>query len=58
MTPIIRAAINAADADVDFSQYDGDGDGQVDLVFFVFAGYGANYEGNDQGLWWPHRGAV
>lgn len=58
VTPIIRAAINAADADVDFSQYDGDGDGQVDLVFFVFAGYGANYEGNDQGLWWPHRGAV
>ena len=52
---ITMAAIDAADSEVDFSQYDGDGDGKADLVFFIFAGYGSNYEGNDKGLWWPQR---
>jgi len=52
---ITKAAINAADADVDFSEYDGDGNEQVDLIFFIFAGNGSNYTGNDKGLWWPHR---
>ena len=53
--PIIYAAINAADDDVDFSQYDGDGDGKVDLVYFIVAGNGSNYGGNNENLWWPHR---
>ena len=52
---IVIAALNAADADVDFSQYDGDGNGYVDLVYFIFAGNGSNYTGNNKGLWWPHR---
>lgn len=54
-SPLINAAINAADADVDFSQYDGDNDGVVDLVYFIFAGNSANYSGNDSRLLWPHR---
>ena len=57
-TRIVAAAVNAAAADVDFSQYDGDGDGMVDLVYFIFAGNGANYQGNNKGLWWPHRSIV
>ena len=52
---IIKAAVDAVDAEVDFSQYDGDGDGKADLVFFIFAGNGSNYDGNNKGLWWPHR---
>lgn len=56
--PIIIAAIDAADADVDFSEYDGDGDGMVDLIYFIVAGNGANYSGNDSRLWWPHRYVV
>lgn len=56
--PIIIAAINAADADVDFSNYDGDGDGMVDLIYFIVAGNGSNYGGNDSRLWWPHRYVV
>ncbi len=55
---ILNDALEQADADVDFSQYDGDGDGFVDLVFFIVAGNGANYSGNDGDLWWPHRSAV
>ena len=55
---IIVSALDSVDVDVDFSQYDGDGDGKVDLVFFLFAGNGANYEGNDKRLWWPHRSIV
>ena len=55
---IINAAVDAVDDGVDFSQYDGDGDGYVDLVFFLIAGNGSNYTGNDSRLWWPHRSVI
>ena len=55
---LTKAAIEAADADVDFSQYDGDGNGVVDLVYFIVAGNGANYSGNDSRLFWPHRSTI
>ncbi len=53
--PVLAAsACRAADELVDFSKYDGDGDGKADMVFFIYAGYGANYSGNNQDLIWPH----
>ncbi len=52
---LVNAAVDAADPYVDYSQYDGDNDGYVDMIFFVFAGYGSNYGGNDSRLFWPHR---
>ena len=55
---IINAALDAADADVNFKDYDGDNDGAVDLVYFILAGNGANFTGNDKGLWWPHRSII
>ena len=57
---ILRAAIDSADVvgGVNFKDYDGDNDGYVDLVFFVLAGNGANYMGNDDRLWWPHRSII
>lgn len=55
---IVNAALDAADPYVNFANYDGDNDGEVDLVFFVVAGNGANYGGNDSRLWWPHRSQV
>ena len=55
---IVNAAIDAVDEEVDFSQYDGDGDGNVDLVYFIIAGNGSNYSGNDATLWWPHRSYI
>ena len=58
MGGITNAAIDAADEDVDFSQYDFDGDGYVDLIFFIFAGYGSNLSDNDERLLWPHMSTI
>ena len=57
-TEILMAAIDSADVDVNFKDYDGDGNRIVDLVFFVVAGNGANYSGNNENLWWPHRSQI
>lgn len=57
-TEVLIAALDSADVDVNFKDYDGDGDKMVDLVFFVIAGNGANYVGNNEDLWWPHRSEV
>lgn len=56
--PILLDAIDKANSDVDFSQYDNDGDGYVDNVYFIIAGNGSNYSGNDSRWWWPHRAAI
>ena len=55
---LLNAVVRQADDDIDFSDYDRDGDGVVDMIYFIFAGNGANYSGNDSRLWWPHRSAV
>lgn len=51
---LAKEAVEAADSLVDFSQYDGDGDGVVDMVYFVYAGIGSPFPGNDPRLIWPH----
>ena len=51
---IMNAALTAADDQVNFADYDTDNDGEVDMVFFVFAGGGSNFGGNNTGLLWPH----
>ncbi len=51
---LAAAACRAADELVDFSKYDSDGDGKADMVFFIYAGYGANTSGNNSSLLWPH----
>ncbi len=55
---LVRAAIDAADADVNFKDYDLDNNGYVDLVYVIFAGEGSNIGGNDSRLFWPHRSVV
>ena len=43
-------------ADVDFSQYDNDGDGYVDIVYVIYAGYGeASYPAKLENTIWPHQ---
>jgi M6 family metalloprotease-like protein len=51
---VFLAALRAADDTVDYSNYDTDGDGYVDMVFFLVAGFSANYTGNDDSYLWPH----
>lgn len=52
------AALEAADDDIDYSVYDRDGDGYVDMVYFIFAGLGSHFTGNDSRLFWPHRSVI
>lgn len=48
---LVSDACKAADKDVDFSQYDADGDGMVDLVYIMLAGYPASMSGNPNDIW-------
>lgn len=50
----IRDACKALDSTVDFSQYDLDGDGEVDLVYLVYAGKG-EADGGASNTIWPHQ---
>jgi len=52
---IKEAAELAADKyGCDFSQYDNDGDGDVDMVYVIFPGYGEHAGGGDDCIW-PHK---
>lgn len=52
---IAEAAARAADAKgVDFSKYDADNDGTVDMFYIVYAGHASSYVGNDERLLHPH----
>lgn len=48
-------ACTAADDQVDFSDYDVDGDGAVDMVYFIYAGLPSYISGNDSRYLWPHQ---
>lgn len=51
---MIVEACQAADSQVDFSDYDWDGDGKVDQVFVLYAGQG-EASGGDESTVWPHE---
>ena len=51
---VFNAALQAVDSQIDFNDYDSDGDGEVDMVFFLVAGFSANYTGNNENYLWPH----
>ena len=42
------------DGEIDFTRYDNDGDGKVDLVFMYYSGKGEN-DGGDSNTIWPHQ---
>lgn len=48
---LLTEAIARADADIDFSKYDSNNDGNVDLVYVLYAGTGANLSGNRNDVW-------
>ena len=57
-TEMIQTACAAIDDEVDFSQYDSDNDGYVDLVYFIYAGYSQSITGNSADCIWPRSGTV
>lgn len=46
-----REAVNAAAADVDYSDYDNNGDGVMDGLHILFAGHGEEASGNAAQIW-------
>ena len=44
----------ALDSEIDFADYDLDGDGYIDNLYFFYAGYGENFAGNKASWIWPH----
>jgi len=53
-TSIFTTALKRANNDVDYSQYDNNNDGLVDMVYFLVAGYSAASNGSSSGYLWPH----
>ncbi len=51
---IIKAVMKEVNTTVDFTQYDLNNDGTIDMVYFIFAGYGSYVQGNDNHYMWPH----
>ena len=54
MSRIAANAIKDADDDIDYSRYDNNNDGKVDMVYFLVAGYASSNSGNNSGYLWPH----
>ena len=57
MAEMWRYALRAADEDVNYKDYDWNGDGQVEQVFFIYAGLGQANGGGEETIW-PHKSAV
>ena len=43
---------------INFADYDSDGDGYVDLVYIIYAGYSQSWGGNSDDCLWPKSGAA
>ena len=54
---LIEDAVDAANRDVIYSEYDRDGDGYVDALFVVHAGPGAETSGRTDHIW-SHRSTI
>jgi M6 family metalloprotease-like protein len=54
---LVTEAVNAANADVNFSDYDNDSDGNVDGVYVIYAGYGEEAGASANAIW-AHAWAI
>ena len=54
---LMLEAVQKADADVDFSQYDNDNDGSADGVYIIYAGFGEASSGLVNTIW-PHASSI
>ena len=48
---LVTEAVNAADASVNFANYDNDNDGSVDGVYVIYAGYGEEAGASANAIW-------
>ena len=58
MDLLFADACSAVDDSVDFTKYDANNDGIVDLVYIIYAGHSANYRDNKVSNIWPKSGTV
>ena len=58
MDLLLADACAAVDGMVDFTKYDANNDGIVDLVYIIYAGHSANITGNKVTDIWPKSGTV
>lgn len=58
MNDLFKDACTAIDADVDFAQYDSNGDGNIDLVYIIYAGYSQSWGGNSTDCIHPKSGVL
>lgn len=55
---LVEKVLRKADEQVDYKDYDSDGDGEVDMIYILYAGYSSHYNGNDPRLIWPHAASM
>lgn len=55
---LVADACQAIEGQADFSIYDANGDGTIDLVYIVYAGYSQSITGNSTDCIWPQSGTV
>jgi immune inhibitor A len=48
---LVEDLVDAVDSEVDFSKYDNDGDGYVDVLMVIHSGSGAEFSGSDDDIW-------
>lgn len=53
-TDMVYEAAKAVDSQVNFADYDWDGDGEVENFYIIYAGYAESYSGNSSDCIWPH----
>lgn len=58
MSRFIPEVCSLADELIDYSQYDANNDGNVDLVYVIYAGYAASYKQNSTDCIWPKSGTI
>jgi len=54
MANVFKKVFAKIDSEVDFSEYDLDNNGYIDMCYFIFAGYGSYIPGNNENYLWPH----
>lgn len=58
MNDLFKHACQLLDSLVDFSQYDQNNDGNVDLVYIIYSGYSASWGGNSTDCIHPKSGVI